>query len=181
MSTIATSGIRASSRRQLSPKARKGVLIVHLAGSIGWLGADIGLLVLAVTAMTTGSPGLGHGAVVAAALLATWASGPLALLALLSGILLSLTTRWGLVRYWWTTVSLVLTLAAAAAVNLALGPMLRGFEVSVLAARPDAPVAVAMGSAPAHLFVPPCVAFVLLTFITIINVYKPWGRTRRSR
>lgn len=177
---ITTADTRGLVRWPLSPRARKGVLIVHLAGSIGWIGADISLLALAITALTTGSPRLGQGAIAVAGLLVTWVSGPLAVLALLSGIALSLATRWGVVRYRWTLVSFVLTLAMAAAVNFALGPMLRGFADAILAAEPDIPVAAAMDSTPMHVLVPPCVAFVALMFVTVINVYKPWGRTRRG-
>jgi hypothetical protein len=163
-------------RWRISRRARKAILVAHLMSAIGWIGADIGLLVLGIVALTDSAPRVGQSACVAMSFLATWISAPFSVLALLSGILLSLATKWGLFRYAWVMVSLVLNLIMAALVTIALAPMLRGFADQVLAAPASAAVADTLGPRAVALITPPCVAFVLLTFVTVINVYKPWGR-----
>ncbi|HWE92041.1 MAG TPA: DUF2269 family protein [Pseudonocardiaceae bacterium] len=161
---------------RISRRSRKAVLTVHLIASVGWIGADLGLLALAIVALTTDTPRVGQAATMAMAYLATWISGILSVSALISGILLSLATPWGLFRHYWVVVSLVLNLLTALLVNFALGPLYRGMEALVLAAPASTPVANIIGTQRIELIAPPCVAFVVLTAVTIINVYKPWGR-----
>jgi hypothetical protein len=161
---------------RISRRSRKAVLTVHLIASVGWIGADLALLVLAIVALTSDTPRVGQAAAMAMAFLATWVSGVLSVSALLSGILLSLATPWGLFRHTWVVVSLIGNLVTALLVNFALGPLYRGIENLVLAAPATTPVADIIGPQQVQLIAPPCVAFVVLTAVTIINVYKPWGR-----
>jgi hypothetical protein len=170
------------SRRVIRPtwpigrRARQAVLTVHLISSLGWIGADLGLLVLAITASANGTPRVGQGACVALAFLATWITAPVSVIALISGVLLSMATKWGVFRYTWVVVSLVLNALMVLLVVFALGPLYRGAEHLVLAAPATSPVADILGGRRFELMAPPCVAFVVLTGVTIINVYKPWGR-----
>lgn len=161
---------------RIGRRGRQAVLTVHLISSVGWIGADLGLLVLAITALTSDTPRVGQGACVALAFLATWITAPVSVIALVSGVLLSMVTRWGVFRHTWVVVSLVLNALMVVLVVFALGPLYRGVEHLVLAAPATSPVADILGGQRDQIMVPPCVAFVVLTGVTIINVYKPWGR-----
>jgi len=100
---------------------------------------------------------------------------PISVLTLLSGVLLGLGTKWGLLRYWWVLVKLVLTLAAAVASLVALrGTIHRA--ISLLPA--SGPVDV--GPAAASLVAAPSVALCVYGAATVLSVYKPWGRRRAS-
>lgn len=174
-------GERARTRWLLPVRFRKALLSAHVIASVGWIGADLCLLLLGIRALTSEDARLGQGACVQMAEIAAWVTGPLSLLALLSGIAVSVTTRWGLFRHLWVVVSLVLTLLMAAAVTLALGPLLNGLADRVLAAPPTARVPDVLGAEGVQLIIPPCVAFVLLSLVTVINVYKPWGKLGAAR
>lgn len=173
-------GERERSRWLLRPAARKAWLSAHVIVSVGWIGADLCLLFLGIRALTTADARIGQGAVLQEAAIATFVTGPLVHLTLFTGIVVSVTGRWGLFRYWWVTVSLALTVVMDLMVNLALVPLLSGLAARVLGATPGAAVPEVLGSGAVELVIPPSVALVVLTFVTVINVYKPWGRIRRG-
>lgn len=96
----------------LSPGWRKFTLATHLALSVGWIGAVIVYVVFVVTAMNSTDE---------QTLRAMWAAMdhagrvaivPLALGSLVTGLIISMGTKWGLVRYYWVIISLVLTILA---------------------------------------------------------------------
>jgi hypothetical protein len=95
--------------RRVSPRVYRLLLTAHIITSVGWLGAVFAKLVLAVGAATAASPD-----VAAALLLAldvvNGAFAPAATGAIVSGVLLSLGTRWGLMQHYWVVAKLVLTL-----------------------------------------------------------------------
>jgi hypothetical protein len=80
----------------LSPPRRKLLLTVHVATAVSVLGTDLVLLVLGISSVRGADPQTVYPA---ADLIATWVLAPLAILALYSGVLLGLLTRWGLFRY----------------------------------------------------------------------------------
>lgn len=167
--------VRTRSRAMLRPRPRKVLLSVHVIASVGWLGADLCLLLLGIRALTSDDARTGQGAVLQMADIATWVTAPLAVLALLTGIVVSVTTPWGLFRHLWVTLSLGLTIVMTGLAVFVLVPLLRGYAHQVLAAPATARISDVLGPAP-ELVIPPSVAFAALSFITVINVLKPWGR-----
>jgi uncharacterized membrane protein len=107
---------------KLRRPARRATLVVHVTSSACWLGLTLGLLSLAVTAITTGSDPMVEAACRAMKVFTDWLVIPLALLTLLSGLLLSLGTPWGLARHRWVYAKFWLTLATIAASIFALRP-----------------------------------------------------------
>src|SRR5690625_5858887 len=115
MSTPTTSTGRATAggrshrgRPPLRSPLRKAVLVIHLLSAGAWIGIDVLVAVLVLVGWF-GQPstaGLAYRA------LGTFVAVPMlvaALVCLATGLLLGLATRWGLVRYWWVLVKLVLT------------------------------------------------------------------------
>ena len=106
------------------------------------------------------------------------AVGPLlalGLLCLLTGILLGVSSRYGLVRYWWVAVKLLLNLLLTGLVLVALAP-----EVADAAGRArqfDAGVPAPLGIG--DLIFPPIVSPTTLLVAFVLAVFKPWGRIRR--
>src|SRR5215207_2863119 len=98
----------------LPPVLRKLVLTVHLTVSVGWIGAVAAYLALGVSAVTSHDAQTVRAAWIAMELTGWSVIVPLALAALVTGIALSLGTRWGLFRHYWVVISLVLTSFAAA-------------------------------------------------------------------
>lgn len=78
--------------KQLKRPARRTLLVTHVATSVSWLGLTLGLLTLGVTAFLTNDATTTQAAYRAMKILADWLIIPIALLALISGVLLSLGT-----------------------------------------------------------------------------------------
>ncbi|MCE4943381.1 DUF2269 domain-containing protein [Streptomyces albulus] len=155
---------------QLSRPARRALLVVHVAVSVGWLGLTTGLLALGLTGFTTDAPQTAAGAYGAMRILTDHLVLPVAVLSLASGVLLALGTPWGLTRHRWVLSKFWLTLPAVGMTVLALRPGID--RLAAAAAGHPAP--------DPGLLVAPAVSCVLYLFLTAVSVLKPWGRTRRG-
>lgn len=155
----------------MSPPLRKLVLTVHLASSVGWIGAVIVYLVLGIAAVTTREALMVRATWLAMELTGWYVIVPLALVSLLTGLVMSLGTRWGLFRHYWVLISFLLTVFA----NIIL--LLHMPDVSALAevAR-EADAAGLAGGLGGDLF-HPGVGLLVLLVIQALNVYKPRGLT----
>lgn len=157
----------------MSPSLRKFALAVHLTSSVGWIGAVMAYLVLVYAAMTTQA---------AETLRVTWGlmelSGsyvivPLAILSLLTGLIMSLGTKWGLFRHYWVIISFVLTI-------IATGVLIQHMQTvkvyAALAEQPNPNLAVLRGGLPGEIL-HAGLGLVVLVVIQVLNVYKPQGLT----
>lgn len=153
--------------KPLERPTRRALLVAHVATSVSWLGLALGLLTLGITASTTGDPDTTHAAYRAMKILTDRLIIPIAVAALLTGVILSLGTPWGLARHRWIWIKFWLTLATLAATTLALRPTIND---AVSAGVPDPSLVTA-----------PCVASSAYFFMTALSVLKPWGLTRRGR
>ncbi|MEU6080327.1 DUF2269 domain-containing protein [Streptomyces sp. NPDC047108] len=160
--------------KQLSRPARRALLVVHVSVSVGWLGLTTGLLALGVTAAVSGSAAAAEASYRSMQVFGDWLILPIALASLVSGLVLSLGTRWGLARHRWVVTKFWLTLAATAATAFSLRPAIDDAARAVASAEP-------VGAAATDLVVAPSVATALYVFVTAISVLKPWGLTRRGR
>jgi hypothetical protein len=164
-------------RLRLSTRTRKLVLLVHIAAAGSWLGLDLVLGILVVTALASADP---TGAGAAAASIAGFATWPLALVGLVtlaSGVILGLATKYGLVRYRWVLLKLVINVVLVTLVVLVLSP-------GVTALSDAGRHALAAGAAPtvtATMLFPPIVSSTAVIVAMTLSVFKPWGRVRRSR
>src|SRR5262245_59713934 len=96
-----------ATKLNLSRSLRRTILTVHVVASVGLLGACAAIVLINVRAATTGEPALYE-------LLSmfSFAFGiPLSFISLISGIVLGLGSKWGVIRYRWVTVKLVLNVA----------------------------------------------------------------------
>ncbi|MEU0176059.1 DUF2269 domain-containing protein [Streptomyces massasporeus] len=158
---------------KLNRRSRRAALVVHVTVSACWLGLTLGLLALGISAATTGSPATAEASVRAMKLFADWLLLPVAFLTLLSGLLLSLGTKWGLARHRWVYTKFWLTLATTTATVFALRPGVNSAVTAVAAGGP-------LPDAGDVLF-GPVVSLSAYVFMTVISVLKPWGKTRRGR
>ena len=149
---------------------RKLVLTVHLTSSLGWIGAVVAYLALGVSAVTSRDAQTVRAAWIAMELTGWSVIVPLALAALLTGLVMSLGTPWGLFRHYWVLISLVLTIFATVVLLLHMP------TVSHLAGVARAADAADLGRLGGDLLHPGAGLLVLLV-ITGLNVYKPRGMT----
>ncbi|WP_234439696.1 DUF2269 domain-containing protein [Streptomyces bicolor] len=171
--TTSAASTSSAAARKLSRPARRAFLVVHVVASACWLGLTLGLLALAVTAGTTGAAVTVEASVRAMKLFADWLLLPVAFLTLVSGLVLSLGTQWGLARHRWVYIKFWITLATITATTFALRPGL-GTTVAAVAAGGPVPD-------PGDLLMGPIVSLSAYVFMTVISILKPWGLTRRGR
>jgi hypothetical protein len=96
----------------MTPGVRKFALTAHVTFSVGWLGAVMAYLAVAIAGLVSQDAQVLHSSYSTMELTGWFVIVPLSLAALLSGLVQSLGTDWGLFRYYWVLVKLVLTLGA---------------------------------------------------------------------
>ena len=96
----------------MTPRLRKFALTAHVASSVGWLGAVVAYLALAVAALTNQDAQTVRAAWIAMGLTGRFVIVPLSLASLLIGLIQSLSTPWGLFRHYWVLVKFLLTVFA---------------------------------------------------------------------
>ena len=157
----------------LTPSLRKLVLAAHITLSVGWVGAVAAYIALDVTTvssqdlLTLRVAYLGMNVIVGTVIV------PLAAASLLTGVVISLGTRWGLFRHYWVLVSLVLTIVATVVLVVETRTI---SHMAAIAADPATTVddLRALGSTLVH----SVGGTVVLLAILVLNVYKPAGVTR---
>ena len=137
-----------------------------MLSSVGWFGIALGVALCGLAAARTADAGLTR-ALYRTMAVTPWVSIPTGLVAIGTGVLLSLGTIYGLVRYWW--VAAKITIAAAIVPTDAL-----------LVARAAHNAAVS-GSASHVLYGATIAHVVVLGVATVLSVFKPWGRTPMGR
>src|SRR5262245_14513082 len=96
----------------MTPGLRKFALTAHITFSVGWMGAIVAFLALVVAAIISRDTQTLRSAWIAMEWTGLFAIVPLALASLLTGLVMSLGTKWGLFRHYWVMFSLVLTILA---------------------------------------------------------------------
>ncbi len=160
----------------MSPGSRKLVLALHVTSSVGWIGAVTCFLALAIAGLAGHNAPTARAAHIAMGLTYWYVIVPFGLASLLSGLVASLGTEWGLVRHYWVLVKVLLTipltilllvhtqpvsyLAAAAAEGASSGPDFGGLRIQLVA---DSGA-----------------ALLALLVSTTLALYKPQGKTRRG-
>jgi hypothetical protein len=93
-------------------RVRKAALTAHVVCSVGWLGAVVGSLALAIAGLIHRRPAEDAGHLPRVRGDRWFALVPLSMASLATGVVQSLGTKWGLFRYWWVVVKLVITVIA---------------------------------------------------------------------
>lgn len=148
------------------------VLLTHVTVSVGWVGAVLAYLAFAVAASRGQDPDLVRAAYLVMEPVQFYALIPLAGAALLTGLVLSLGTGWGLVRHYWVIFKLALTTIASVVLVLNTTGAVRALAEA--AARPDPVATTGLSSQITHA----TIGLVMLLVVTALGVYKPRGMTR---
>ena len=155
----------------MTPALRRFTFTTHITSSVGWAGAALAFLALAVIGFTTDDPVMARGAYLLMAPAAWLILVPLAHASLLSGIVLSVGTTWGLFRYYWVVLKLGITVFATVILLIYMGTFR---QMAGVAADPVVDLAMVRNASP---IVHAILALVLLVAATVLGVYKPFGMT----
>jgi hypothetical protein len=176
--TVPTATGRARDRRPfLGRRWRMATLVLHIVAAGAWIGIDVIVAVLVLTGWFSDDMAVRGLAYQALATFVVWPMFTAGVVSLATGILLGLGTKWGLVRYWWVAVKLVLNLVLCTLILVLLQPGMDdvaryGEDLLTGAPAPDTV---------STLFFPPAVSLSALTLATVLAVVKPWGRIRPNR
>lgn len=153
-------------------RLRTLALITHVTASVGWLGAVLAVLGLAVTGLTSDDTTLVRGVYLALDVIGRYVLVPLALASLLTGLIQSLGTTWGLFRHYWVIIKLIINVVASVVLLLYTDTLRQLADIA--ASRPG----------DVHLLRGPTVlihtvaALLLLAVATVLSITKPRGTTR---
>jgi hypothetical protein len=157
----------------MTPSLRKFALTMHVSSSIGWVGAVVAFLALAIAGIGSQDAQIVRAAYLAMHLITWFVIVPLSLAALSTGILQSLGTTWGLFDHYWVVTKLLLTVLATIILLVHTQP------IAHVAAR-AAQTTLAAGDLRQlrlQLVGDACSAVFVLLVTTALSVYKPWGMT----
>lgn len=147
---------------------RKGLLVIHIVTSVGWLGAVLPYLALDLLATFGNDDGAVRSAYFAMNLTVRYALIPLGLSAVAIGICNALASPWGLFRHYWVAIKLGLTLFAT------LILLVESRTVSAMAdgAAAGAALSALHGSLPHSIG-----GAIVLLVAAVLSTYKPKGLT----
>lgn len=156
----------------MSPRTRTFALIIHVVSSVGWIGAVAAYIALDVTAATSLEADTLRAAYLMMALITWYVIVPSAFASLLTGIIMSLGTRWGLFRHYWVLISLLLTILATVVLLLETR-IIRAYAEMAADPATSSDQLRALGNTLVH----SVGGTVVLLVILVLNMVKPRGMT----
>jgi hypothetical protein len=159
--------------KTMSPSFRKFVLTSHITFSVGWLGAVAVFLAHAIAGLTSQDDQIVRAAYLAMGLSVWLVIVPSNVGALLTGLVQSLSTQWGLFKHYWVVVKFFLTVAGTILLLVHTRPI--DYIAGVASERLLS--ATEFRGLRIQLVVDAAAALLLLIVTTAISVYKPWGLT----
>jgi DMSO/TMAO reductase YedYZ heme-binding membrane subunit len=161
----------------MSRGVRRLALTAHVTASVGWFGGVVAFLALALAGLISQDAELVRAAYQAMALIGWVVIVPLALASLLTGIIQSLGTAWGLFRQWWVVAKLVITVPATILVVVHMQPISHVAGVAAEGALSPTD----LSDLRIQFVAQAVAALVVLLVATVLSVYKPRGRTPYGR
>lgn len=158
----------------LNPPLRRLVLCIHIATSVGLIGAVASFLALSLAGLLSDNEVTVRAVYIAMDQIAWLIILPLAITALLVGIVQSLGTPWGLIRHYWVIAKLLLTILIVGVLLLQMGAISSvadGAVANLVGLSDDQRARVSLTFHAG--------AGLLVLFLPVwLSVYKPRGTTR---
>ena len=154
-------------------RVRRVTLTARVIFALGWLGAVVAYLALAVAGFASSEPELVYVANRAMRLLGWCVIVPISLMALASGMLKSFDSRWSVLRHWWVATKGALTVGGIVVILK---------HMQVVSRLADTAATVALSSVDLRferlqLVLHPAGGLLILVLATVLSIYKPWGLT----
>ena len=161
----------------MTPSLRKFTLTAHISSSVGLLGAVAGFLALAIAGLSSQNTQMMRAAYLAMELTAWFVIVPLAFASLLTGIVQSLGTTWGLFQHYWVLAKLLLSVFVTIVLLLQMKSISYLADVAAETVLTSADLREARMSLVAH-----AGGGLLVLLVPVArSVYKPQGMTRYGR
>jgi hypothetical protein len=157
-------------RMNVTPRFQKFALLTHITFSVGWFGAIVPYVALVIAGLTSHNTQMVRAACLSMELIGWYAIVPFSFAALLSGLVLSLGSQWGLFRHWWIVAKFLLTIFAIVVLLRHMEYVSRMAKETMLSSddfRPD--------------FIHATGGLLVLFAAMTLSVFKPWGMTPYGR
>jgi hypothetical protein len=158
-------------------RVRKFALTAHITFSVGWLGAVVAYLALAIAGLISHDVSMVRATYLSMELIGWFVIVPFSLATLLIGLVQSLGTQWGLFRHYWILAKFLLTTTATIVLLRHLPAVSRMSGVA-------AETTLSSGDFRAlriQLVVHAAGGMLVLLAATTLSVYRPWGMTSYGR
>jgi hypothetical protein len=158
----------------MPPRLRKFALTLHVMSSVGLLGSIAAFLALAIAGLRGQDAQMIRAAYPAMQVITRFVVVPLAIASLVTGLVQSLGTPWGLFRHYWVVVKLLLTVFAVTIMLLKIALIDHAAHLATESILPYTALRAAGLQLAAHAAGGLCVLLVPL----MLSTYKPPGMTR---
>jgi hypothetical protein len=157
----------------MAHRLRELMLTAHVTSSVGFLGAVAAFLALAVAGAARQDAQVVSACSLAMELITSFVIVPLCIASLLTGLVQSLMTPWGLFRHYWIVVKLPLTVLSTVVLFVHMKPISYLAHVATGAEWSDADLA----GLRFQLVIASGAAFFVLLTATALSIYMPRGMT----
>lgn len=157
----------------MRPSVRKAALTVHVAASVGWLGALIVFFAHGLASLQASEEHVVRATSLAMGLAAWFVILPLSIVTLASGFVQALGTAWGLLRHYWVIFKLALTAIATGVLLLKLQPISHLAETAAQTGFSSGDLVGLRTSLTVHA----AGGLVVLLAALVLALYKPAGAT----
>ena len=157
-------------RMNMTPRFQKFALLAHITFSVGWFGAVVPYLALVIAGLTSHDTQVVRAACLSMELIGWYVIVPFSFAALLSGLVMSLGSQWGLFRHWWILAKFLLTIFAVFVLFRHMQDVSRMAKETMLSSadfRPD--------------FIHATGGLLVLITAMTLSVFRPWGMTPYGR
>ncbi len=159
----------------MGPRLRKFALTAHVTSSVGWLGAVGCSLALAIAGLVSEDAHVVRSAYLTLELVGKFVLVPLSFASLLTGLIQSLGTKWGLFQHYWVLFKLLINVVS----TLILLTYVQTFNyLAGIATDTTLSDAEVLGLRSPSPLIHAGAAVVVLLVATILSVYKPPALTR---
>jgi hypothetical protein len=162
----------------MTPRLRKFALTAHVTASVGWLGAVAVFLAHAILGVTSQDAQMVRAVYLVMEPAAWFVLVPLAFASLLTGLVQSLGSTWGLFRHYWVLFKLLINVFAT--IVLLMYTQTLGYLADVAAQTTLSNDDLALLRTPS-VVIHSVLALVVLLVATTLAVYKPRGMTPYGR
>jgi hypothetical protein len=156
---------------------RRFALMAHVTSSVGWMGAVGSFLALAVAGLTSENAQIVRAVYIAMEVTTWFVIVPLSVATLVTGLVQSLGTEWGLFKHYWVVVKLIIGVLATAILLLHT----RAIEQVATVAMNSTLTATDVRQLRVQLTADAIGAIVALLIATALSIYKPRGLTPYGR
>ena len=158
-------------------RRRQPLLVAHIGLSVGWIGLNTALLTLAVVGLATNDPATLRAIYVSLGWLGLVLIAPFSVGTLITGVLVAIRGRWGVLRHWWVAVKLLIAVGVTIGANLLLDLRLQSAANRVTTLSGSALTGPSLGVARYVAVVLPIIQMGFLLTALMLAIYRPWGLT----